>query len=113
MWVGNLFNAELCKLMEEEVEQRPFRLSDRIKRILALTRTESDALVSYYVIDKLCDALSLPVPPAKRVVEALRKEGFQAYRTHFNYKGIRSDAPASKISAILHKLTNRRSNGSV
>lgn len=104
LWLGNLADADFCQLMEHEVKTRRFRLAERMGKMLALIRTEVEAPVTYYVVDKLCDFLSLPVPPVKRVVQALGKEGFQASLTHFNTRGIRSNAPASRISDILNGL---------
>jgi tRNA (guanine26-N2/guanine27-N2)-dimethyltransferase len=69
-----------------------------------LIRDEAEAPITYYVVDKLCDSLNLPVPAVKKVVEALRREGFQTSLTHFNSRGVRSDAPASKIREILPSL---------
>jgi tRNA (guanine26-N2/guanine27-N2)-dimethyltransferase len=103
LWLGEIFNAEFCGLMEEEAKQQKFRLGERVGKILALMKNEVEAPITYYVIDKLCDALNLSVPPLKTVVENLRKEGFQACLTHFNPKGIRSNAPAMKIKEVLHQ----------
>jgi tRNA G26 N,N-dimethylase Trm1 len=34
----------------------------------------------------------------------LGKEGFQAFLTHFSSRGIRSDAPAGRLTDILRQL---------
>jgi tRNA (guanine26-N2/guanine27-N2)-dimethyltransferase len=107
LWLGKLSTADFCELMMEEVEQRKFKLGERIRKMLALIGTEVEAPVSYYVVDKLCDSLNLPVPPIRKVVEGLRKEGFQASLTHFNSKGIRSNAPASRIREELQELVRK------
>jgi tRNA (guanine26-N2/guanine27-N2)-dimethyltransferase len=104
LWLGGLLDASFCELMEKEVLKRSLRLALRIQRMLALIRDEVEAPIAYYVVDKLCDFLNLPVPAVKKVVEALREEGFQASLTHFNSRGIRSNAPASKIKEILPSL---------
>jgi len=75
-----------------------------VRKILALIKSESEAPITYYVIDKLCDALTLPVPPVKRIAEILKKEGFQASLTHFNSKGIRTNASAMNMKELLQKL---------
>jgi tRNA (guanine26-N2/guanine27-N2)-dimethyltransferase len=71
---------------------------------LALITGETEAPVTYYVVDKLCDALTLPVPPVKKIVNALEKEGFPAFLTHFNPKGVKSNVPAMKIKEILREM---------
>ena len=89
--------------MEEEAKQRKFRLKDRIGKILTLIKSEDEAPITYYVVDKLCDLLALPVPSVKKVVEILRKGGFQASLTHFNSKGIRTNASAMNMRELLRK----------
>ncbi len=108
VWLGRLFDGRFCELMEEEADRRRFRLGSRIGKMLALARNEVDMPVAFYVVDKLCDALSLPVPPVKGVVEALRSEGVQACLTYFHSRGIRSDSPAMKIKEILQKTADHK-----
>ncbi len=104
LWLGRLFDARFCELMENEAHRRRLRLARKIQRMLAVIGTEVEAPITYYVVDRLCDSLNLPVPPVKKVVEALTREGFQASLTHFSSRGIRSNAPASKIREILPGL---------
>jgi len=109
LWVGKLFDAEFCDLMMREAEKRKFRFGERIRKMLTLIRTEADAPLSYYVVDKLSDSLNLPVPSVRKVAEALRKEGFQVCFTHFNARGIRSNVPAAKIREIVSRLISDKS----
>jgi tRNA (guanine26-N2/guanine27-N2)-dimethyltransferase len=104
LWLGELSNVEFLELMEEEVDRKTFKNRERIRKMLLLMRTEVNGPISYYVVDKLCDSLNLPVPSVKKVVETLRKNGFQASLTHFNPRGIRSDVPASRIRGMLCEL---------
>jgi len=104
LWIGKIFDREFCELMQQEAKQRRFRLEERIGKILALIKGEAEAPVTYYVIDKLCDLLALPVPSVKKVAEILRKGGFQASLTHFNSKGIRTNASAINMRELLEKL---------
>jgi tRNA (guanine26-N2/guanine27-N2)-dimethyltransferase len=101
LWLGKIFDKEFCELMQQEAKQRKLRLKERIRKILTLVESEAEAPITYYVIDKLCDALALPVPPVKKVAEILRKNGFQASLTHFNSKGIRTDASAMNMRELL------------
>jgi tRNA (guanine26-N2/guanine27-N2)-dimethyltransferase len=109
MWLGRLFNSEFCDSMTKEAEEKTLRLGARIGKTLALAKTEVEAPISYYVVDKLSDALNMPVPSVKKVVEALRKRGFQAYLTLFNPKGIRSNASASNIKDVVVNLNTHNS----
>jgi tRNA (guanine26-N2/guanine27-N2)-dimethyltransferase len=109
MWLGRLFDSEFCDLMKKEAKEKTLGLGERIRRMLALAKTEVGAPISYYVVDKLCDALNMPVPSVKKVAEALRTRGLQANLTSFNPRGIRSNASASDIKEILVKLNTNSS----
>jgi tRNA (guanine26-N2/guanine27-N2)-dimethyltransferase len=106
LWLGRIFDEKFCELMQEEVKRAMFRLGERISKILSLIKNEAEAPIAYYVLDKLCDRLNLPVPPVKRVMEVLRREGFQASLTHFNSKGVRANASAKKMGEILHEVAS-------
>lgn len=106
LWLAKIFDRKFCELMGEEFRQRDFRFKGRIGKILALITGETEAPVTYYVVDKLCDALTLPVPPVKKIINALEKEGFPAFLTHFNPKGVKSNVPAMKIKEILREMLN-------
>jgi tRNA (guanine26-N2/guanine27-N2)-dimethyltransferase len=106
LWLGKIFDKEFCEIIEKMANKRNFRLGGRIEKILTLIKNEADALITYYVIDKLCDRLNLPAPSIIKVVEALRNVGFQACATHFNSKGIRTEASAVKMKELLQEIFN-------
>jgi tRNA (guanine26-N2/guanine27-N2)-dimethyltransferase len=109
MWLGKLFDKKFCELMEEEARQGNLRYRERIEKTVALTKNEMDMPIGYFVIDKLCDAFSLPVPSVKRVIETLRKEDFQVSATHFSPKGVKTNAPAAKMRELLQQMINAKS----
>lgn len=101
LWLGSIADRQFCESMEKEAGHRNFVLGNRIERILTLVRNEAEGPVGYYVVDKLCDVLALPVPSVRLVAEALRKEGFRVFPTHFNSRGIKSNALAADIKRVL------------
>jgi len=104
LWLAKISDRKFCELMDEELRKRHFRFKGQVGKILALITGETEAPITYYIVDKLCDALSLPVPPVKKVINALEEEGFSAFLTHFNPKGVKSNVPAMKIKQILHEM---------
>jgi tRNA (guanine26-N2/guanine27-N2)-dimethyltransferase len=90
--------------MEKETKERSLRQEKRILKTLALVQNEAEAQVTYYTVDKICDKLNLPVPPQKKVLDRLRKDGFQAVLTHFNSRGFRTDAPTDTVKEIITDL---------
>ncbi|MEM3673780.1 MAG: tRNA (guanine(10)-N(2))-dimethyltransferase [Candidatus Bathyarchaeia archaeon] len=104
LWLGKIFHFDFCELMEEDVRNRDFEKKKKIRKILSLARNEVDAPPNYYVIDKICDKLGFPVPSVKEVIRALREKGFQSTLTHFNPKGIKTNAPSVDVKKTLQEL---------
>jgi tRNA G26 N,N-dimethylase Trm1 len=71
---------------------------------LYLARAEAEAPATYYVLDKISDKLALPVPSVDAMLQILRDSGFQAFPTHFNSRGVRTDASALIVQNLLQKL---------
>jgi tRNA (guanine26-N2/guanine27-N2)-dimethyltransferase len=109
LWLGRLLDARFVELIENEANLRSLGSVKRIRRMLKLIKTEVEAPITYYVIDKLCDSMNLPVPSVKKVVEALTNEGYQTSLTHFNTRGIKSNASASEMRKILFDLAKESS----
>ncbi|MEM4704570.1 MAG: hypothetical protein QXJ02_05835, partial [Candidatus Bathyarchaeia archaeon] len=107
LWLGKLVDKNFCEFMLDSARKRNFRLSNKIERTLSSAIAQLETIVGYYVVDRLCDVLNLPVPSVARVVDALKKKGFQASPTHFNPKGIKTDASAAKVKETLLEITRR------
>jgi len=90
--------------MKREADVRGLKQEKRILKLISLVQDEVEAPVTYYVIDKICDKLNLSVPPLTKVIYDVRKAGFQAIPTHFNSKGVKTNAPANVIKEIITKL---------
>jgi len=106
LWIGKIFDKEFCKLMKKELRQQRFKLKKRIEKLLGLAENEAEAPITYYTIDKLCDALNLPVPSVKKVLNTLSRKGYSTFLTHFNPKGVRSNISATKMCEILHEIVS-------
>ena len=104
LWLGKISDEAFCAAMERALGERKLRNRKTILRLLSLAKGEAQAPLTYYVTDKICDRLSLPIPPLIEVLKALGKAGFQATPTHFSSRGIRTDAPASVVKGIVAKL---------
>jgi tRNA (guanine26-N2/guanine27-N2)-dimethyltransferase len=94
--------------MEQELGTRRLRLAVKIKKMLGLIANESNGPATYFVIDDMCDALNLQVPSSRKVIEALKIEGFRVTPTHFSTRGVRTDAPASALAKVLSRLATEK-----
>ncbi len=101
LWLGKLFDERFCNLMESEAKKKRLKSKGKIRKILTLIKEECDAPAAYYVLDRLCDKMDLLVPSVKKVLYLLKEKGFQASPTHFNPKGIRTNASAVEMKALL------------
>jgi tRNA (guanine26-N2/guanine27-N2)-dimethyltransferase len=106
LWLGHIFEKEFCEGMAEENAHRAFRNSAKIAKLLSLTMVESEAPPTYYVLDKISNKLSLPAPPVATILRRLKETGFQAVPTHFNSRGIRTDAAALAMQGLLKNSTS-------
>ena len=104
LWLGNIFDSNFIELMMKENKTVAFRNSARITKLLALTKDEAQAPITYYVVDKLSGKLGLPSPSIQAFIDVLRNNGFQAVQTHFNTRGIRANAPAKTMHKLLKSL---------
>ncbi len=104
LWLEKIFDKRFCELMAKENMHKAFRNSGKIAKLLSLAKGEAEAPATYYVIDKISDKLALQVPSVEAMRQILRDSGFQAFPTHFNSRGIRTDAPALTVQKLLQKL---------
>jgi tRNA (guanine26-N2/guanine27-N2)-dimethyltransferase len=104
LWVGKVFDKRFCELIAKENTQIALRNSGRIGKLLSVSTAEADASITYYVVDKISNRLGLPVPSVEALLRMLCANGFQAFSTHFNSRGIRTNAPALTMQQFLQKL---------
>ncbi len=104
LWIGKLLDAQFIEAMAQDNAKRAFRNGGKIAKLLMLTREEADAHATFYVLDKLSGKVKMPAPATAPFLQALKAAGFKAVPTHFNSRGVRTDAPASAMAGVLQKL---------
>ncbi len=104
LWIGAIADEAFVEQMLAQNRTAAFRNSNKITKLLTQIRAEAASPATYYVIDKLSGKLTLPAPSNIAFIEALKTAGFQAVPTHFNPRGIKTDAPAMAMHKILQKL---------
>ncbi len=108
LWAGKLSDASFVERMLQENKRFAFKNSARLGKFLGLIKGEADAPATYYVIDKLSGKYGLPASGVADFFETLKEEGFQAFATHFNTRGVRTNASASAMKAVLEKTLAKR-----
>jgi tRNA (guanine26-N2/guanine27-N2)-dimethyltransferase len=105
LWLGKIFDPPFCEALSEENKRTSLRNSRKITKLLSLAKDEAEAPATYYVIDQISDKLALQVPSVSAMLQSLRAKGFQAIPTHFNTRGVRTNAPAMTMQELLKKAT--------
>jgi tRNA (guanine26-N2/guanine27-N2)-dimethyltransferase len=108
LWLGNIFDQQFIELMIKENQTVAFKNNSRISKLLSLTKQEASAPITYYILDKLSAKLGLPSPSVQAFASALQNAGFQAVPTHFNPRGIRTDAPLLTIQELMKSLVSKK-----
>ncbi|MEM1585889.1 MAG: tRNA (guanine(10)-N(2))-dimethyltransferase [Candidatus Bathyarchaeia archaeon] len=108
LWLGRIADENFCNKLEENLERDDFNhIGHEARRIISLVRSEVDAPITYYVIDKICDRMGSPTPPLKEVINCLLSMNYKALRTYFHAKGIKTDAPASIIVEAIKRAAGK------
>jgi tRNA (guanine26-N2/guanine27-N2)-dimethyltransferase len=108
LWLGSIFDQNFIEAMMKENRSVAFKNSARITKLLGLTKDEASAAITYFVVDKLSGKLGLPSPSIQSFINALRKNGFQAIQTHFNTRGVRTDAPITTMQKLLKEANDTK-----
>ena len=108
LWLGSIFDQNFIEAMMKENRSVAFKNSARITKLLGLTKDEASAPITYFVVDKLSGKLGLPSPSIQSFINALRKNGFQAVQTHFNTRGVRTDAPITTMQKLLKEANDTK-----
>jgi len=99
LWISDIHDFEF--LREAKVPELPSKKD--IEKYLSFWKNERFFL--YYEIPELCSELGISQPPIQELIEKLRSAGYEAYRTHFSWQGVRTDASREEIKSTLLKLT--------
>ncbi len=99
LWVGPISDpAFLERAVRKGVDMG---MGSREVGLVSMLLEESIEAPPYYQLDEMASKMGASSPPVKRIVEALRERGYRASRTHFDPKGIKTDAPYRLLMEML------------
>jgi len=104
LWTGSIADEAFVAQMMAENQKLSFKNSAKITKLLTLIKAEASAPATYYVVDKLGGKLNLPAPGVQAVLSGLKDGGFLAVPTHFNTRGIKTNAPALAMHKLLREI---------
>ena len=106
LWTGPIVDQSFVERMIAENKAVTFRNSARINKLINQVKNEAEMPATYYVIDKLSGKFNLPAPANNAFLEALIESGSRAASTHFNPRGLKTDASAAIMQKILREITS-------
>lgn len=102
IWTGALYQKDLVERMLELWDEYYGR---EVKRFLELARVEVNT-VGYYHLHFLAKELKTSIPPVKKVIEALKDLGFEASRSAFEPRAVKTNAPKEVVEAIIREIAS-------
>jgi tRNA (guanine26-N2/guanine27-N2)-dimethyltransferase len=108
LWIGSIADEAFVEEVLKENQASTFKNHTKIGKLLLTIKAEAQAPITYYVLDKVSKKLNLPAPSTQAFLTALRSSDFQAVATHFNSRGIKTDAPALAMQKTLETLVSSK-----
>jgi tRNA (guanine26-N2/guanine27-N2)-dimethyltransferase len=101
LWIGPINNEVYIDQLLKENQTVTFKNNAKISKLLNTIKTEATAPITYYVLDRVCKKLGLPATSTQSFLTALQSGGYQAVQTHFNPRGVKTDASAKTMQKTL------------
>ncbi|MFC2163121.1 tRNA (guanine(10)-N(2))-dimethyltransferase [Candidatus Altiarchaeota archaeon] len=101
LWSEMLADKKTCDAMITQIMENPFNCRKDAVRICELVKGEQDTRKPYYDLHKLASKLKVCVPRQDDVMNGLRDAGFKVSRTHYNPRGLKTDASVKDIGRLL------------
>ncbi|MHA2036877.1 MAG: tRNA (guanine(10)-N(2))-dimethyltransferase [Promethearchaeota archaeon] len=108
LWIGNLHDLKLVNNMIDLNNEFQYRNKNRINKLLNLIKEEINYPISYYNIHKLSKKLKISnIPKINVLIDFIRKKGYDASRTHFDFVSIKTNMNINMIKETLLELTTK------
>jgi len=105
LWIGKLACKEVVEDMINELERTKWLVAfTRATKLLTTILSEIDIEIPYYRVDTLCSRLKTYMPKISELIECIESEGYRAKRTHFDERGVKTNAPLSIIKQCIKSL---------
>ena len=101
MWLSNLHNRENLDKMLEENKLRDYKNRLELSQTIQLMQQEDKFPPFYFDIHAISDKLKLPPTKFETIISELISKGYTVGRTHFDVNAIKTDAPATDVTAAV------------
>lgn len=94
LWTGALLSGQL---LDEMKVTKDLGTATRCEKYLSLWQEEASAPALFFKLDELARRTKHSPPKLQAMVAKLAEGGFSASRTHFDPKGVKTDAPLGEL----------------
>jgi len=105
IYIGPLCSLDFMEKLLTEYEKMYWIHSENIGILLRTLKEECRIVKPYVRLDKLCSWLRVNMPKTTNIIEVLRKRGYQAVRTHFDKRALKTNAPHPVLAKTLQELS--------
>jgi len=103
LWIGKLADEEILanilNYLEKHINEYPYY--ENVYKLINMLSQEYKINVPYYRYDKLFGKMKKNTPPINIFVNSIRESGYEAYRTHFDPKGVRTNMPFKELIDLI------------
>ena len=108
LWIGELHQENFLKQILLLNKEKNYSNEKIIDKKITYALDEIRMPPFYYDIHKLCQELKLSsVPKLNNIIESIKRKGFNASRTHFDYLAIKCNLNLSELKKNLLSLTKK------
>jgi tRNA (guanine26-N2/guanine27-N2)-dimethyltransferase len=105
LWINNIHQLEFVSEMIALNNQSQYKNKNRISFLLNLIKEEIAMPISFYNIHILGKIFKISnIPKINTIIDSIRKKGYQASRTHFDFLSIKTNMGIKAIKNILLEL---------
>jgi tRNA (guanine26-N2/guanine27-N2)-dimethyltransferase len=101
MWLGNLHDKKTLMALREILSKKNLNTKNRVYQMLDLMEAEAVLPAFFYNVDEISSVLKTTAPKIRIILDDLKKKGFEAYRTHFDVNGFKTDASKNDIKKVF------------
>ncbi|MFX1394943.1 MAG: tRNA (guanine(10)-N(2))-dimethyltransferase [Promethearchaeota archaeon] len=102
LWIGEIHDMAYLKEILNLNKESNYSNKKKLNKIFLFALNEINMPVSYYNIHKLCQILKLQkVPNMQKILSLIKKQGYKASRTHFDFTSIKTDMNINLLKELL------------
>jgi len=105
LWINDIHQLKFVSEMSVLNNQFQYKNKNRINKLLNIIKEEIKMPTSFYNIHKLSKIFNISnTPKIDTIIDSIRKKGYQASRTHFDFLSIKTNMEIEAVKDILLEL---------